>query len=57
MTDKRKNFFLLMPYWQRITGSPGIADNAFKWLSKGYSTAERTAMFHDNATRVYRIDP
>jgi L-fuconolactonase len=30
--------------------------NAFKRLSKGYSDAERTAMFHDTATRVYRID-
>jgi hypothetical protein len=25
-------------------------------LSKGYSAAERSAMFHDTATRVYRID-
>jgi predicted TIM-barrel fold metal-dependent hydrolase len=25
-------------------------------LSKGYSAAERAAMFHDTATRVYRID-
>jgi predicted TIM-barrel fold metal-dependent hydrolase len=30
--------------------------NAFKRLSTGYSAAERAAMFHDTATRVYRID-
>jgi L-fuconolactonase len=41
----------------KISYSYNIVYNAFKWLSKGYSTAERTAMFHDNATRVYRIDP
>jgi predicted TIM-barrel fold metal-dependent hydrolase len=31
--------------------------NAFKRLSTGYSTAERAAMFHDTAARVYRIAP
>jgi predicted TIM-barrel fold metal-dependent hydrolase len=30
--------------------------NAFKRLSKGYSAAERTAMFHDTAARVYRVE-
>ena len=30
--------------------------NAFKRLSKGYSPAERAAMFHDVAARVYRMD-
>ena len=30
--------------------------DAFKRLSKGYSAPERAAMFHDTATRVYRID-
>ena len=29
--------------------------NSFKLLSKGYSTAERAALFHDTATRVYRL--
>jgi L-fuconolactonase len=31
--------------------------NAFKRLSNGYSAAERAALFHDTATRVYRIEP
>ena len=30
--------------------------NAFKRLSRGYSAAERAAMLHDTAVRVYRID-
>ena len=29
--------------------------NAFKRLSKDYSTSERTALLHDTAARVYRI--
>ena len=29
--------------------------NAYKRLSKGYAAAERAAMFHDTAARVYRI--
>ncbi len=29
--------------------------NAFKRLSAGFSPAERAALFHDNATRIYRI--
>jgi predicted TIM-barrel fold metal-dependent hydrolase len=30
--------------------------NAFKRLSRAYSSAERAAMFHDTAVQVYRID-
>jgi len=30
--------------------------NAFKRLSRAYSPAERAALFHDTAVRVYRID-
>ena len=30
--------------------------NAFKRLTQGYSQAERSALFHDTATRVYRLD-
>jgi predicted TIM-barrel fold metal-dependent hydrolase len=30
--------------------------NAFKRLSAAYSPTERAAMFHDVATRVYRIE-
>ncbi|MFQ6029562.1 MAG: amidohydrolase family protein [Dehalococcoidia bacterium] len=29
--------------------------NAFKRLSQGYSAGERAALFHDTATRIYRI--
>jgi predicted TIM-barrel fold metal-dependent hydrolase len=29
--------------------------NAFKRLTQGYSAAERAALFHDTAARVYRI--
>jgi predicted TIM-barrel fold metal-dependent hydrolase len=32
-----------------------VVYNAFKRLSAGYSAAERAAMFHDTAARVYRI--
>jgi predicted TIM-barrel fold metal-dependent hydrolase len=32
-----------------------IVWNAFKRLSKDYSSSERTALFHDTAARVYRI--
>jgi len=30
--------------------------NAFKRLTEGYSDSERSALFHDNAKRVYRLD-
>ena len=30
--------------------------NAFKHLAQGYSAAEKAAMFHDTAARVYRLD-
>ena len=30
--------------------------NGFKRLSKDYSATERTAMLHNTATRVYRIE-
>ena len=30
--------------------------NAFKIVAGGYSEAERNALFHDTATRVYRLD-
>jgi len=32
-----------------------VVFNAFKRLSKDYSPSERAALFHDTATRVYRI--
>ena len=40
----------------KVSYSYNIMYNAFKRLSGSYSTAERAAMFHDTADRVYRID-
>jgi predicted TIM-barrel fold metal-dependent hydrolase len=40
----------------KVSYSYNVVYNAFKLLSKGYSAAERAAMFHDTAARVYRID-
>jgi predicted TIM-barrel fold metal-dependent hydrolase len=40
----------------KVSYSYNVMYNAFKRLSKGYSAADRAAMFHDNAKRVYRID-
>jgi predicted TIM-barrel fold metal-dependent hydrolase len=40
----------------KVSFSYNILYNAFKRLSKSYSSAERSAMFHDTAVRVYRID-
>ncbi len=40
----------------KVSYAYNVVYNAFKRLSKGYSASERAAMFHDTATRVYRID-
>jgi predicted TIM-barrel fold metal-dependent hydrolase len=40
----------------KVSYSYNVLYNAFKRLSKGYSAAERAALFHDTAVRVYRID-
>ncbi len=40
----------------KVSFSYNVMTNAFKLMSKGYSATERAAMFHDTATRVYRID-
>jgi len=40
----------------KVSYSYNVMYNAFKQLSRGYSTSERAAMFHDTAVRVYRID-
>ena len=40
----------------KISFSYNVMFNAFKLLSKGYSAAERAAMFHDTAVRVYRVE-
>jgi predicted TIM-barrel fold metal-dependent hydrolase len=39
----------------KVSYSYPVVYNAFKRLSTGYSAAERAAMFHDTAARVYRI--
>jgi L-fuconolactonase len=39
-----------------VSYSYNVLYNAFKRLSGSYSAAERAAMFHDTAVRVYRID-
>jgi predicted TIM-barrel fold metal-dependent hydrolase len=40
----------------KVSYSYKVMYNAFKRLSAGYPAAERAAMFHDTAARVYRID-
>jgi len=40
----------------KVSFSYNVMYNAFKRLSKSYSTSERAAMFHDTAARVYRVD-
>ncbi|HMB35656.1 MAG TPA: amidohydrolase family protein [Methylomirabilota bacterium] len=41
----------------KVSFSYTVMYNAFKRFSKGYAAAERAAMFHDTATRVYRLSP
>ena len=40
----------------KVSYSYNIMYNAFKILSRGYSSTERAAMLHDNAARVYKIE-
>ena len=40
----------------KVSFSYNVLYNAFKRVSQGYSAAERAALFHDTAARVYRID-
>jgi predicted TIM-barrel fold metal-dependent hydrolase len=40
----------------KVSYSYNVMYNAFKRLSAHYTAAERAAMFHDTAARVYRID-
>jgi predicted TIM-barrel fold metal-dependent hydrolase len=40
----------------KVSYSHHVLYNAFKRMSNGYSAAERAAMFHENAVRVYRVD-
>ena len=39
----------------KVSYSYNVLFNAFKRLSQSYSATERAAMFHDTATRVYRV--
>ena len=41
----------------KVSYSYNVLYNAFKRLSQGYSPAERAALFHDTAARVYRLRP
>ena len=41
----------------KVSFSYNVMWNAFKRFSKGYSAAERAALFHDTAARIYRIAP
>jgi predicted TIM-barrel fold metal-dependent hydrolase len=40
----------------KVSYSYNVLYNAFKRLSASYSPSERAALFHDTATRIYRID-
>jgi len=40
----------------KVSFSYNVMYNAFKVLSRGYSTAERSNLFHDAAVRAYRIE-
>ena len=40
----------------KVSFSYNVLYNAFKLVSKGYSAADRAAMFHDTAARIYRIE-
>jgi L-fuconolactonase len=39
----------------RVSCSYTVLWNSFKKLTAGNSTAERAKLFHDTATRVYRL--
>jgi predicted TIM-barrel fold metal-dependent hydrolase len=39
----------------KVSFSHHVLFNAFKRFSKGYTAAERAALFHDTAARAYRI--
>ena len=41
--------------FDKVSFSHHVLFNAFKRVAKGYSAAERAALFHDTAARAYRI--
>ena len=42
---------------EKVSCGYNVLWNAFKRLTAGWSAAERALLFHDTATRVYRIEP
>ena len=40
---------------ERVSCSYAAVWNAFKIVTRGYTAAERSALFHDTAARVYRL--
>ena len=40
---------------ERVSCSYAAVWNAFKIVTRGYTAAERNALFHDTAARVYRL--
>jgi predicted TIM-barrel fold metal-dependent hydrolase len=53
-TPERSMFESNFPV-DKVSFSYNVMWNAFKRFTKGYSAAERAAMFHDTAARIYRI--
>lgn len=54
-TPQRSMFESNFPV-DKVSYSYNILYNAFKLMSKDYSPSERAAMFHDTATRIYRVE-
>jgi L-fuconolactonase len=54
-TPERSMFESNFPV-DKVSYSYNVMYNAFKRLSSGYSPTERAAMFHDTATKAYRIE-
>ena len=40
----------------KVAGSYSVLWNSFKRLTANYSDAEKAALYHDTAARVYRLD-
>ena len=40
----------------KLTCSYGVLWNSFKRLTEDYSDAEKALLYHDTATRIYRLD-
>jgi L-fuconolactonase len=40
---------------EKLSCSCGVLWNAFKRVTEGFSVTERAALFHDTATRLYRL--